>query len=249
MDKQQLLSTVREYARRANRDLESMVWERVYIYLDAFNKLLEKAQSTFPNSIDFLHPIDTVPEEYRLTMGMIGTLPEQQKLKEIAASFELLKDALERLIPEPMAEVELPEKPDLSFLTSTDLRTIIERDYEEVQKTMVAGAHKATVVMCGSIMEALLLDALSKDEPKARGSSKAPASPVKKWRLETLIDVAIDLGIIGPGADKLSHSIRQYRNLIHPSVEVRSRLKAENEEARIAIEVLRMIIRDLSASV
>ena len=92
----------------------------------------------------------------------------------------------------------------------------------------------------------MLLDKLSTNESKARSSSKAPKeNDLKKWDLDNLIDVAVELKYINIGVEKLSDAVRHYRNLVHPGNELRSGLKIEPEEAKIAIEVLNMIIRDL----
>ncbi len=46
--------------------------------------------------------------------------------------------------------------------------------------------------------------------------------------------------------DKLSHSVRQYRNLIDPGNELRQQLLFGHEEARIALEILNMVDRELT---
>jgi hypothetical protein len=48
------------------------------------------------------------------------------------------------------------------------------------------------------------------------------------------------------GLQKLSHSVRGYRNLVHPGNELRSKLTVAPEEARIALSVLDMLHRELS---
>lgn len=42
-----------------------------------------------------------------------------------------------------------------------------------------------------------------------------------------------------------AHSVREYRNLVHPGREVRENLSFGREEAAIALEVLRILVRDL----
>lgn len=61
-----------------------------------------------------------------------------------------------------------------------------------------------------------------------------------------MIEVAVKENLINGGVATLSHSVREYRNLIHPGVEVRKGIKVEPEEAKIAMNVLDMLIRELS---
>ena len=82
---------------------------------------------------------------------------------------------------------------------------------------------------------------------KRAGCKKAPSnSDISTWRFEELINVSIELQLIGRGAEKLSHSVRQYRNLIHLIRESNDGLTIDAHEARIALAVLHMIDRDLS---
>lgn len=139
----------------------------------------------------------------------------------------------------------VPQK-DFSFVTDENLREIIERDYTWVNKCLAVEAWKPVIILAGGLIEALLLDGLSKDSAKARASSEAPKeNDILKWDLSNLIDVAVDLSIINPGAEKLGDAVRHYRNLVHPGNEIRTGLKIEPEEAKIAFQVLNIIIRDL----
>ena len=101
--------------------------------------------------------------------------------------------------------------------------------------------------MCGSLIEGLLLDALQRDEPKARAANKTPKlkggvkiKPLADWNLGELIDVAVELNIIETHAEQFSHGVRNYRNLIQ------SAQKVATEEADIAEKVLEIVIRELS---
>jgi len=146
-------------------------------------------------------------------------------------------------------EAKQIEKEDFSFVVDTELREIIERDYEEVQKVKNARAPKATIVLAGSIIEALLLEALLKDSPKAKTSPKAPKeNDLRKWHLNSSIEVAEDLGKIKEDTTKFSYVVKDYRNLIHPGKEIRIKLKPKPEEAEIAFQVLKKVIRDLKTA-
>ena len=63
--------------------------------------------------------------------------------------------------------------------------------------------------------------------------------------LKTLIDVSVELKLVSAGVEKLSNPVREYRNLIHPGNEIRSGLTFGAEEAKIALEILHMLHRDL----
>jgi hypothetical protein len=140
---------------------------------------------------------------------------------------------------------------EFPFVKDGELRKIIERDYQELQQAYVAKCWKSVIILAGGMVEAILTDLLLQHEAKALASSKAPkdkqgkAIAVRECGLVHLILVAVDLKLINPGADKLSHSIREYRDLVHPSVEIKSGLRVDMEEARIAVEVVNMIHRDL----
>jgi hypothetical protein len=67
-----------------------------------------------------------------------------------------------------------------------------------------------------------------------------------KWDLRDLIAVCVDLKLVSPGVERLSSPVREYRNLVHAGNELRTGLVFGSEEARIALEVLNMVHRDLS---
>jgi hypothetical protein len=144
--------------------------------------------------------------------------------------------------------VTIFEKRDFSYVNDSEIRKILERDYLEIQRALVSSCWKSVIILSGGVIEAILLDLLQKNLAKAKASSKAPASnpDITKWDLADLINVSVDLGLVSGGVEKLSNSVREYRNLIHPGNEIRKKLKFDAEEARIAFEVLGIVCRDLS---
>lgn len=127
------------------------------------------------------------------------------------------------------------------------MQKIIERDYLEIQRAFVAKCWKSVIILSGGAIEAILTDVLMANERSAKSASKAPNKPdIRKWDLADLINVSVELEFVEVGVDKLSHSVREYRNLIHPGNELRSQLTFDEEEAKISLEVFHMIHRDLS---
>jgi len=96
------------------------------------------------------------------------------------------------------------------------------------------------------MIEAILADLLQQHATAALSAKNAPKQPdVGRWDLADLIKVAVELKLVTPGVEKLSDPIREYRNLVHAGNEVRTGLRFGPEEARIALEVLNIVHRDL----
>ncbi len=148
---------------------------------------------------------------------------------------------------EEAGSAPVTERKEFRFIHDDALRAILERDYLEIQKAYVASCWKAAIILTGGAIEAVLLDVVLKDQSRARGSGMAPnQSDMTRWDLKDLIAVCVDLSLVSAGVGRLSSPVREYRNLVHPGNELRSELVFAQEEARIALEVLNMVHRDLS---
>jgi hypothetical protein len=136
---------------------------------------------------------------------------------------------------------------DYLFIKNKDVRDILKRDYHEIQKSAISECWKSVIILCGSSIEAILLDLLIQNESEAKKASAAPSkSNLNKWHLHDMIEVALELELVPTGIGKLSHSIREYRNIIHPGNEIRQELTIAPEEANIAIEVMNILYRELA---
>jgi hypothetical protein len=141
----------------------------------------------------------------------------------------------------------ITENREFLFVNDLDLRNIIERDFSELQRAFISACWKSVIIISGGTIEAILTDLLIAHSKRAHSSPIAPKQPdITRWSLSNLIDVSTDLKLISDGVGKLSPPVREYRNLVHPSLELRSQLKFDAEEARIAVEVLNILYRDLS---
>ncbi|MBN9120810.1 MAG: hypothetical protein J0I06_16950 [Planctomycetes bacterium] len=133
-----------------------------------------------------------------------------------------------------------------AYLTDPNLRPIIERDYTELSsKLFPSEAWKSTVILAGSILEAILFDVLSdaRRVALANASAKAPKgkggvpTDVRSgdWTLATLIAVTVDIGVLpGARADTIDQVLRDYRNFVYPKKEVRAKHQCTEAEAGLA---------------
>jgi hypothetical protein len=145
---------------------------------------------------------------------------------------------------------------DFSFVTDPEVRRIVERDYRELSlRTFPDGSWKSTVILAGSILEAVLYDVLTKDQSaisKAMASSAAPKTKggvVKdiaqddQWTLNDLIKVACDLQILPHKDEKAIHLVlREYRNFVHPRLEVREGVRISEGHATASKGTLDVIL-------
>jgi hypothetical protein len=116
-----------------------------------------------------------------------------------------------------------------------------------MQRAYISSCWKSVLILSGGAIEAILLDLLQANQAQALAASKAPGKPdLTRWDLADLINVAVELKLVSDGVEKLSHPVREYRNLVHPGVEVRTGLKFGEQEAKIALEVLHLLHRDLT---
>lgn len=135
-------------------------------------------------------------------------------------------------------------------IVDTELRRIIKRDYQELRvKLFPSGAWKSTVVLAGSILEAILFDTLSEatNIASANASAKAPRKkgplPEGRWTLEELILVAEDIKKLpAQHVKSIDQVLRDYRNFVHPKKEIRSQHECTESQAYLAIGALGSVL-------
>lgn len=160
----------------------------------------------------------------------------------LAAVISRLQITLDQPAVTPVTETR-----EFTFIGDPELRKIVERDYSEIQRAYISGCWKSAIILCGGAIEAVLMDQLSSHEDRAKSAQSAPNQPdLTRWDLSDLINVAVELDLVSAGVERLSHPLREYRNLVHPGNELRNKLSFDAEEARIAVEILNIVHRDLT---
>jgi len=132
-----------------------------------------------------------------------------------------------------------------------NLVPVLESRLAEAQH-FLRSAPLATIFLCGSILEGILLGvALQKPKEfnQAVNSPKDKENKVKPfhdWSLAQFIDVAHGIGALKLDVKKFSHELRDFRNFIHPYHQLASKFKPDKHTAEICLQVLKAAIADLS---
>ncbi|MCC6260885.1 MAG: hypothetical protein IT311_08485 [Anaerolineales bacterium] len=149
---------------------------------------------------------------------------------------------------------ELLEK--LSIIKTPQLSKMLERDLYETVVSLAVKSYKSTLILCGSVVESILLDQLSireadaltglervltKDGKKITGDDKN----LNRWVLDRLLDVALELRIISQNLYHWGHGLRGFRNLVHPGVEQRQTMEVSRENAEMAWNVVKGLLNEI----
>lgn len=138
----------------------------------------------------------------------------------------------------------------INNITNNDLRDILLRDVKECAISLVTGQYKASIVLCGSIIEAILVDRIERKgitrfDIGTLLHKKPKIKAVNEMDLNELLELAKAEKIVDIEEYHLSSYARSYRNIIHPSCEVRKNFDVNENTAKLMWVVLLAIINEL----
>ena len=134
---------------------------------------------------------------------------------------------------------------DFAFVTDAPLRVVLERDAVELKKALDAEAWTASIVLAGAIAEGVLIFGLKGRQAKATAACAAvladpkrnprgykPKPTVEDWQLWFLVEVADEMDLLKGTTKGLTHSVlREFRNMVHPYVQIRDNLTPDETAA------------------
>lgn len=133
--------------------------------------------------------------------------------------------------------------------------TVLEQRVKEIEKCFSASSPLAVILLAGSTLEGILLG-LAIQHPRhfntARASPKDNNGKVRQfqeWSLSNFIDVAREMLLIQHDTHKFSHSLRDFRNYIHPFEQMASGFSPRENTAKICLQVLKAAIHDLHENI
>ena len=128
---------------------------------------------------------------------------------------------------------------------------VLQQRLDEIEKCLSKKASLSVVFLCGSTLEGVLMGMASK-YPKEFNQSRCACKnndkvlPFPDWNLSGLIDTAKDIGLLGEDVKKYSHTLRDFRNYIHPYQQVASEFNPHDHTAKISWQVLQAAIFEIS---
>ncbi len=138
----------------------------------------------------------------------------------------------------------------IAHIRDVSLREILQRDIQECAVSIVAEQHKSAIIICGSIIEAILVYIIGQ-----RGYSKYDIGNLLKNKPQTKAVIEMDLNellelcrqekIINVEEYHLSNYVRAYRNIIHPACEVRKSYNVDALTANLMWNALLAIMREV----
>lgn len=136
-------------------------------------------------------------------------------------------------------------------LTNT-MENVIQQRLDEINKCLNNDISLGAIFLIGSTLEGLLIDVAKRNPEKFNKSKSAPKDTngsikrFKDWSLNSLIDVAHETNFIELDVKKFSHSLRDFRNYIHPEEQVAQNFNPDKNTAILAYHVLLAAMEDLN---
>ncbi len=137
-----------------------------------------------------------------------------------------------------------------AFVQDDKLRDLLLRDSAELRRVIPLKAYKSQIVLAGSCIEGVLFDRarVHASTAPAGSSGSVSAQDMLSWTLGRLMRFCDNERLLPAGVEQLAEGLKDYRNLVHPAVELRDELIPGEHEAHIAVRILLMLHRDLAAA-
>lgn len=129
---------------------------------------------------------------------------------------------------------------NFEFIADIRFRNLLIRDFKELQNCFDNKAAKSVLILSGSIIETVLLEFFSHNLPEGKNQNQ-----LLKMDLFALINEAEATGLISSKSKELSTVIKNYRNLIHPGREIRTKEEFDFETATVSFSLVKIILKEL----
>lgn len=245
---QQLFELANDLADKVEDSYVNQKWANDLQWQLAYARLLRQAQAEFPNEPIIGRLSCDIPREFDLLIGK----DDSRLTTWVRAQLGQLVIRLRQLARQarPSTIIDL----DLSFMSDAQLRAMASNDFVEAQRAYYANAPKAAALLCGSTLEAMLVDTLRRphiqNDPRFTRFLNEKKMTQINWNrvsLAVLLDLAGRLELVRPTYLKLALGTADFRDTVHPLAEVRMQ-RAGLKEATVLVEIVALLAAELLAS-
>jgi len=197
------------------------------------------------------HRINTQSTVYKVNKQVYKTL---MNIFTSESCFNDIITSFDECTPNKIIELgytdEIVKK--IEHLQDSELREMVKRDLRENVIAMITKSYKSSLVIIGSIVEAIIMYMLKKANIEkytfSMKDSREKTIKIEEMSLSQLISVAEQHRMFTHETLKHSDAIRGYRNLIHPGVEVRKSKETPivtEDNVQLAWMVLKKVISEI----
>lgn len=130
------------------------------------------------------------------------------------------------------------------FVSDVDAKRLLLSDLDELHKCMEGQMWKASMVLSGSLIEAVLYHYINNtDTIRTQIQNFDKSNDVA---LNNLLVWAKQFNVIDENLFRLSEPIRDYRNLVHPRVQERLKVQVSSSLVQIGYNVFLEIVRNIN---
>ena len=145
--------------------------------------------------------------------------------------------------PSQPSASQAPAPRRFDFVHNPELRPVLEQAYTDGRRAFDEGDYDLALLTYCGILEAIVTDGLEQKRVSGLQAADVPEGKIADWSFETRLNVAEQSGLIGRGCARLPAVARSYRDAER---ETGPKLKAPAHDARVAGQVLHVIMRDLN---
>ena len=164
-----------------------------------------------------------------------------------------------------------PRPRRFEFVHNAELRPVFEQAFDDSHRALERGQFGLALILSCGVIEAVLTDALQhcgsriaecgfnrsirsavydpqSDQSAVRDPQSEMTRLIAGWSFETRIAIAEREGLIRGGCARLPPVARRYRDVTDADGELRQDVTVSDRDARVAGQVLRVVMRDLDPS-
>jgi hypothetical protein len=162
-------------------------------------------------------------------------------LEEAVASLSRMENG-----PLGSASGTAPPPRRFDFVHNPELRLVVEQAYTDARRALEQGDHDLALLTSCGILEAIVTDALEHKGLAELPAEAMPAGKIADWSFETRLAVAEKAGLIRTGCARLPAVARRYRDSDLGVDGNGLKGTVSERDARVAGQVLHVVMRDLN---